>query len=52
MSPWAAKLRASPLVLCRVSAGDGQVGMIDARDVAATAAAIATAPKEHADSTG
>jgi uncharacterized protein YbjT (DUF2867 family) len=30
-----------------MSAGDGQVGMIDARDVAAVAAAIATAPKEH-----
>lgn len=34
-----------------MSAGDGQVGMIDARDVAATAAAIATAPKEHAGRT-
>jgi uncharacterized protein YbjT (DUF2867 family) len=34
-----------------MSAGDGQVGMIDAHDVAATAAAIATAPKEHADRT-
>jgi uncharacterized protein YbjT (DUF2867 family) len=34
-----------------MSAGDGQVGMIDARDVAATAAVIATAPKEHADRT-
>jgi uncharacterized protein YbjT (DUF2867 family) len=34
-----------------MSAGDGQAGMIDARDVAATAAAIATAPKEHADRT-
>jgi uncharacterized protein YbjT (DUF2867 family) len=34
-----------------MSAGDGQVGMIDARDVAATAAAIATAPKEHAGQT-
>ena len=31
-----------------MSAGDGQVGMIDARDVAATAAVIAAAPKEHA----
>jgi uncharacterized protein YbjT (DUF2867 family) len=31
-----------------MSAGDGQVGMIDARAVAATAAVIATAPKEHA----
>jgi uncharacterized protein YbjT (DUF2867 family) len=31
-----------------MSAGDGRVGMIDARDVAATAAAIATAPREHA----
>jgi uncharacterized protein YbjT (DUF2867 family) len=34
-----------------MSAGDGQVGMIDARDVAATAAAIATGPKEHAGQT-
>jgi uncharacterized protein YbjT (DUF2867 family) len=34
-----------------MSAGDGQVGMIDARDVAATAAVIATAPKGHADQT-
>lgn len=34
-----------------MSAGDGQVGMIDARDVAATAAVIATAPKEHAGRT-
>ena len=34
-----------------MSAGDGQVGMIDARDVAATAAAIAIAPKEHAGQT-
>jgi uncharacterized protein YbjT (DUF2867 family) len=34
-----------------MSAGDGQVGMIDARDVAATAAAIASAPKEHAGQT-
>ena len=32
-----------------MSAGEGQVGMIDARDVAATAAVIATAPKQHAD---
>jgi uncharacterized protein YbjT (DUF2867 family) len=31
-----------------MSAGDGQVGMIDARDVAATAVAVATAPGEHA----
>jgi uncharacterized protein YbjT (DUF2867 family) len=30
-----------------MSAGDGQVGMIDARDVAATAAAVATAPRAH-----
>ena len=30
-----------------MSAGDGQVGMIDARDVAATAVAVATAPKSH-----
>jgi uncharacterized protein YbjT (DUF2867 family) len=34
-----------------MSAGDGQVGMIDARDVAATAAVIATAPKDHAGRT-
>jgi uncharacterized protein YbjT (DUF2867 family) len=34
-----------------MSAGDGKVGMIDARDVAATAAAIAAAPKEHAGQT-
>jgi uncharacterized protein YbjT (DUF2867 family) len=34
-----------------MSAGDGQVGMIDTRDVAATAAAIATAPAEHAGRT-
>jgi uncharacterized protein YbjT (DUF2867 family) len=34
-----------------MSAGDGQVGMIDARDVTAVAAAIATAPKEHAGRT-
>jgi uncharacterized protein YbjT (DUF2867 family) len=31
-----------------MSAGDGQVGMIDARDVAATAAAIATEASVHA----
>lgn len=30
-----------------MSAGDGQVGMIDARDVAAAACAIATAPAVH-----
>jgi uncharacterized protein YbjT (DUF2867 family) len=34
-----------------MSAGDGQVGMIDARDVAAVAVAIATGPKEHAGQT-
>ena len=34
-----------------MSAGDGQAGMIDARDVAAAAAVIATAPKEHAGRT-
>ncbi|MEU4242908.1 hypothetical protein [Actinoplanes sp. NPDC026619] len=34
-----------------MSAGDGQVGMIDARDVAATAAAIVTAPAPHAGRT-
>ena len=34
-----------------MSAGDGQVGMIDARDVAATATTAATAPREHAGRT-
>jgi uncharacterized protein YbjT (DUF2867 family) len=34
-----------------MSAGDGQVGMIDARDVAATAVAVAAAPAEHAGRT-
>ncbi|MFJ8827011.1 SDR family oxidoreductase [Streptomyces sp. NPDC102467] len=34
-----------------MSAGDGRVGMIDARDVAATAAVIAAAPGEHAGRT-
>jgi uncharacterized protein YbjT (DUF2867 family) len=34
-----------------MSAGDGQVGMIDARDVAAVAAAVAITPKEHAGQT-
>ncbi|MEV6796267.1 SDR family oxidoreductase [Streptomyces sp. NPDC051320] len=34
-----------------MSAGDGQVGMIDARDVAAAATAIATAPGGHAGRT-
>jgi uncharacterized protein YbjT (DUF2867 family) len=29
------------------SAGDGQLGMIDARDIAATAVAVAIAPAEH-----
>ncbi|MFD2466116.1 NmrA family NAD(P)-binding protein [Amycolatopsis silviterrae] len=33
------------------SAGDGQIGMIDARDVAAAAAVIAAAPEEHAGRT-
>ena len=33
------------------SAGDGKVGMIDTRDVAAVAAAIATSPGEHAGRT-
>ncbi|MGW7536310.1 NmrA family NAD(P)-binding protein [Amycolatopsis sp. NPDC054798] len=33
------------------SAGDGRIGMIDARDVAAAAAAIAAAPEEHAGRT-
>jgi uncharacterized protein YbjT (DUF2867 family) len=34
-----------------MSTGDGQVGMIDARDVAAAASAIAVAPTAHADRT-
>jgi uncharacterized protein YbjT (DUF2867 family) len=34
-----------------MSAGDGQVGIIDARDVAATAAAVATTPSAHAGRT-
>lgn len=34
-----------------MSAGDGQVGMIDARDVAAAATAVATAPGSHAGRT-
>ncbi|MFD7159053.1 NmrA family NAD(P)-binding protein [Kribbella sp. NPDC059898] len=34
-----------------MSAGEGQVGMIDARDVAAAACAIATAPTAHAGHT-
>lgn len=34
-----------------MSAGDGQVGMIDARDVAAAATAVATAPDAHAGHT-
>jgi uncharacterized protein YbjT (DUF2867 family) len=34
-----------------MSAGDGQVGMVDVRDVAATAATIAGAPAEHAGRT-
>jgi uncharacterized protein YbjT (DUF2867 family) len=34
-----------------MSAGDGEVGMIDARDVAATAARIAVAPNEHSGRT-
>jgi uncharacterized protein YbjT (DUF2867 family) len=34
-----------------MSAGDGQVGMIDARDVAATTAAVATVPRKHVDRT-
>ncbi|MBN9746929.1 MULTISPECIES: NmrA family NAD(P)-binding protein [unclassified Amycolatopsis] len=33
------------------SVGDGRIGMIDARDVAAAAATIATAPAEHAGRT-
>ena len=35
----------------QMSAGDGKVGMIDARDVAATAAAVAAAPRKHAGQT-
>ncbi|MDN3359650.1 NmrA family NAD(P)-binding protein [Actinomadura sp. DC4] len=34
-----------------MSAGDGRVGMVDARDVAATAAAVVTAPGTHAGRT-
>jgi uncharacterized protein YbjT (DUF2867 family) len=34
-----------------MSAGDGRVGMIDARDVAATATAVAVAPTRHAGRT-
>jgi uncharacterized protein YbjT (DUF2867 family) len=34
-----------------MSAGDGQIGMIDARDVAAAAAAILSAPQPHASKT-
>jgi uncharacterized protein YbjT (DUF2867 family) len=34
-----------------LSAGDGQLGMIDARDVAAVAAAVAVAPAVHAGRT-
>jgi uncharacterized protein YbjT (DUF2867 family) len=34
-----------------MSAGDGQVGMIDARDVAATAATVAASPQAHAGRT-
>lgn len=34
-----------------MSAGDGQVGMIDARDVAATAAKVAVSPQAHAGRT-
>jgi uncharacterized protein YbjT (DUF2867 family) len=33
------------------STGDGRIGMIDARDVAAVAAAIATSPADHAGKT-
>ena len=33
------------------SAGQGRVGMVDARDVAAVAAGIATAPEQHAGRT-
>ncbi|HEU5008422.1 MAG TPA: NmrA family NAD(P)-binding protein [Jatrophihabitantaceae bacterium] len=34
-----------------MSSGDGQVGMVDARDVAAVAATIATSPGKHAGAT-
>ncbi len=34
-----------------MSAGDGQVGMVDARDVAAVAAAVAVNPSDHAGAT-
>ena len=34
-----------------MSAGDGQVGMIDARDVAATAVKVAASPEAHAGRT-
>ena len=34
-----------------MSAGDGQVGMVDARDVAAVAARVALSPPEHAGAT-
>jgi uncharacterized protein YbjT (DUF2867 family) len=34
-----------------MSAGDGQVGMIDSRDVAATAATVAAAPQAHSGRT-
>lgn len=34
-----------------MSAGDGQIGMIDARDVAAAATAVAAAPSAHAGKT-
>jgi uncharacterized protein YbjT (DUF2867 family) len=34
-----------------MSAGDGQIGMVDARDVAAVAARVATSPAEHAGAT-
>jgi uncharacterized protein YbjT (DUF2867 family) len=46
LAPVVSRTRGFPM-----SAGDGQVGMIDARDVAAVAAAVVTAPDEHAGRT-
>lgn len=34
-----------------MSAGDGKIGMVDAREVAAVAARVATSPAEHAGAT-
>jgi uncharacterized protein YbjT (DUF2867 family) len=46
LAPVVAQTRSFPM-----SAGDGQVGMVDARDVAAAATAVVTAPGEHAGRT-